>query len=184
MLKPALDLLRELRQLGAEIETQDSALQVIASAGVLTDEIKQQLAFRKTEMLALFAHSIRLLNRRGVRLINRDGRTVLALWRDADGREVRDALEAVGHDGAEVLYLDDPEADVPERYRQFVPEYVKAIWARAGLLATPTERLEAEAKARHINRLFDALGTSPRPSRITGATVLHGLLKKRKSSAL
>ncbi|MFB3896241.1 MAG: hypothetical protein ACE14V_08060 [bacterium] len=65
---------------------------------------------------------------------------------------------------------------IPEQYRRFVPEYVKNIWAAQGLLASPAERLEAAAKAKLLNRLFDALGSSPRPSRITAATVLHGML--------
>lgn len=173
MLSAAQALVQELRRSGAEVDVEDGILRVTAPPGVLTHEIKLELAERKAEVLALFTESIQLLNQRGVRIISRDG-SAFALWRDADGREVRDALEALGHGDAQVLYLDDPVANIPERCRQFVPEYVKSIWAGQGLLASPAERLEAEARAMFLNRLFDTLGTAPSPSRITGATVLHG----------
>ncbi|MFB3778733.1 MAG: hypothetical protein ACE141_14030 [Bryobacteraceae bacterium] len=180
MLNLALELLRELRECGAEIEAADGTLRVTAPAGVLTEDLKTRIASFKPTLLELLDRAVNLLNLRGVRLIQNGQRMVVALWRDADGREICEALEVVGLVGAEVLYLDDPEAEIPERYRQFVPEYVTDLWVRQGLLATPAERLEAEARARFLNRLFDTQGTSSEPSRITSATVLHGMLARRK----
>lgn len=181
MLSAALELVRYLRRSGAEIDVEAGNLKVTAPAGVLTEEIKQELVTRKGEVLALFTEAIRLLNERGVRIISRDGRT-FGLWRDADGREVRDALDALGLGDAKVEYLEDPDADVADRYRQFVPEYVKAIWLRQGLLATPAERLQAEAKARRINAFFNSLGPAYRTKGVTVTTVLHGLLAAKKKA--
>jgi len=76
--------------------------------------------------------------------------------------------------GAEVQYLDDPDADIPSRYREFVPPRIQEIWDEQGILGTPEERIEAERKARRINAVFDHLCTSPYPSRITAETLLHG----------
>ena len=86
MLSAALELVRYLRRSGAEIDVEDSNLKVTAPAGVLTEEIKQELVARKGEVLVLFTEAIQLLNERGVRLISPDGGKV-AMWRDADGRE-------------------------------------------------------------------------------------------------
>lgn len=179
MLTTALELVRYLRRSGGEIDVDDGALCVNAPAGVLTEEIKNELVTHKADILSSFSQSIHLLNERGVRLVSSDGRTV-ALWRDADGREVRDALDAVGLGDAKVEYLEDPEAEIADRYRQFIPEYVRSIWSQQGLLATPAERLRAEAKARYINRFFNALGPRYRPSRVLPSTVLHGMLAVKK----
>ncbi len=184
MLSPALDLLRELRDCGALIEVNDATLRVTAPTGALSDHLRTEIVAQKPQLLQLLDNAVYLLNDHGVRLIDYGGRMVAAVWRDTDGREVRDALEVVGLGDAEVLYLDDPEANIPGRYRQFVPKYVADIWTAQGLPATPAQRLRAEAKARLINRVFDTFGTSPSPSRITGATVLHGMLARRKPSRL
>jgi hypothetical protein len=60
---------------------------------------------------------------------------------------------------------------------------VKAIWSRQGLLATPTERLLAEIKARRINAFFNSLGPAYRTKGVTAATVLHGILAATKKLA-
>ncbi len=180
MLNPALELLREIRSSGAMIGAVDGTLRVTAPPGLLTDAVKNRIATLKPQLLALVDDAVDLLCHRGVRLIGDRGRIAIGIWRDAKDEGLHQALEVAGFGDCEVVYLDDPAADIPERYRRFVPEYVKNIWAAQGLLATPSERLEAEAKASFLNRLFDALGTSPQPSRITGAAVLHGMLAKRK----
>jgi hypothetical protein len=182
MLSAALELVRYLRRSGAELDVEDSNLEVTAPAGVLTEEIKQELVARTGEVLVLFTEAIQLLNERGVRLISPDGKRV-AMWRDADGREVRDALDAIGLGDAKVEHLENPDADIAERYRQFIPKYVEAIWSRQGLLATPTERLLAETKARRINAFFNSLGPAYRTKGVTAATVLHGLLAAKKKAA-
>jgi TubC N-terminal docking domain len=180
MLRVASDLLRRLRDGGAELEIINGSLRVTVPEGVLTDELKRQLVELKPQLLELISSALQLLNRRGARLIQNVDRTVIGLWHDADGREVREALDVVGLGAADVLFLDDPESDIPERYRQFVPEYVKEIWSRQGLLASPAERLEAEARARYLNRLFDTFGTVPGRSHITATTVLQGMLAKKE----
>jgi hypothetical protein len=177
-----LDLVRELHSLGAEIDRVEGKLSITAPGGVLTEEIRQEIGAHKSQILALLSESLSLLDERGVRIIRRDGKDIFALWRDADGRDVRDALDALGHSDTEVVYLDDPEVDISARYREFVPEYVKAKWERAGLLATPMQRIEAEAKARRLRRLSVALRAS-RPSRLTAATVLHGMLAKQNRAS-
>jgi hypothetical protein len=178
VLDVALALVRSLRQVGAQIEVDDGQLRVTASAGALTEALKQELVFHKTAVLALFATAFQLLNERGARLIPRDAGTAVAVWRDADGRDLRDALEVIGHGEAEVLHLDDLDSDIPERYRQFVPEYVLRIWERRGLSVTGQQRIQATARARRLNLFFDTYGTSPRPCRITVETVLHGMLRQ------
>lgn len=178
MLMPALDLVRELRRAGMRITVVEGTLHVTAPAGVLSEALKQELVSRKAELMALFVNAVALLNKRGVRMFYQDGRLVVALWREADGREVRDAIVAVAHGESEVRFLNDPEADIPERYRRFVPTCVKEVWDAQGLPSTAAARLEVEAKARYLNRLFDSLGTAPGSSRITARTVLHGMLAK------
>jgi len=180
MLSTGPDLLHLLRDGGAELEIIDGKLRVTAPDGVLTDEVKRQLVELKPQLLELISGALDLLNRRGARLIPKGARTAIGLWHDADGREVREALHVVGFGAAEILFLDDPESDIPARYREFVPECVKESWSRQGLLASPAERLEAESKARYLNRLFDTLGTAGSRSHIAGTTVLHGLLAKKK----
>jgi hypothetical protein len=145
---------------------------------VLAEDLKNRIVSGKPRLLELVDRAVDLLNLRGARLMRNKDRTVIAIWRDADSRELREALEVAGLADAEVLYLDDPEAAIPERYCHFVPEYMTELWAKQGFLATPAERLEAEAKARVLNRLFDTLGTFPEPSSITGTTVLHGMLAR------
>jgi len=118
----------------------------------------------KNEVLELFSESLQLLNDRGVRIISRDGRR-FALWRDADGPEVRDALDALGHLDRTILYLDDPYTGIEEQYWNcYVPQYVKEIWSRLGLLASPYDRREAEAKARRINAYFNSPFTYGTPA--------------------
>jgi TubC N-terminal docking domain len=178
VLGPALDLVRRVRCAGAEVDVEDSNLRVTAPPGVLTDAMKQELVAQKADVLALFDEAFRLINEHGVRLIPRDGGPAVAIWRDADGRELRDALDAVGHGEAEILHLDDPDGSVPERYHQFVPEYVKRIWVSRELPATGRQRVAAAAHARRLNHFFDTYGTSPQRSRITTETVLHGMLRQ------
>lgn len=180
---PVLELVRQLRGAGVEIMVESGQLKLTAPVGLLTEDLKQALASRKPEILALFADAVALLNERGVRMFIRNGRTVLALWRDADGREVRDAMDALGHVGAEVLHLDDPGAYIPAHYREFVPQYVQRIWAAQGLLATGPQRVAAEAKARFLNALFDDLDGGRTRSRIKGTTVLHGMLKRSQRTS-
>lgn len=182
MLDQARELLRELRNCGARIDLGDGTLRVTAAAGILTEDLKDRISGQKVELMQLVAAALDLLNTRGVRLVRLNDQVVVGIWRDADGREVREALDAVGLGHAEVYHLEDPESDIPHRYRQFVPDYVNRIWEEQGLLATTSERLEAEAKARFLNRMTNALGSMPRPSRITGATVLHGMLARRKQT--
>jgi hypothetical protein len=183
VLGPALDLIRNLRRAGAQIEADGDNLRVTAVPGVLTESMKAELVARKTEILTLFGEAVRLLNERGARLIPRDGGNVVALWHDADGCDVRDALDAIGAGEVEMVYLDDVNADIPNRYRQFVPGYVSRIWAARGLPATGPQRIEAAARAHYINRFFDTYGTSPRRSGITMETLLHGLLHQSRDQA-
>lgn len=180
MLNAASDLLHLLRDLGADVDVLDGRLRVTAPGSVLTGELKRQIAELKPRLVELITGALDLLRRRGIRLIQNEGRFMIGLWEDADGREVREALEIIGDGDAEVVHLDDPAADIPTRYRQFVPEYVKEIWAKQGLLASPGERLAAAAQARYVNYLFDTLGTAPSRSGITTATVLQGTLLKKK----
>jgi hypothetical protein len=175
---PGLDLVRSIRRAGAEIQVDGDGLRVTAGPGVLTDAMKEELVARKPEILDLFDEAFRLLNERGVRLIPREGENVVAVWSDADGRDLRDALELIGAGETEVLHLDDPDAEIPGRYHQFVPEYVKRIWAARGLPSTGPQRIEAAARARWLNHFFDTYGTSPRRSAITTETVLHGMLRR------
>jgi hypothetical protein len=183
VLEDALELLRELRRRGAHVELGEGTLRVTAPAGMLTEELTNRISAQKQAVMQLVAGAVDLLNTRGVRLVRQKDRLVVGIWRDADGREVREALDVVGLGHIEVHHLEDPGSDIPYRYRQFVPEYVKQIWAEKGLPATASERLEAEAKARYLNRMTDTLGSMPRPSRITGATpVLHGMLARRKQT--
>jgi hypothetical protein len=63
---------------------------------------------------------------------------------------------------------------------QFVPLRIQQIWDDERVLGTPEERIAAEWKAHLINAIFDELGTAPFPSGITGETVLHGELSRRK----
>ena len=184
MLSDASDLLRRLRDHGTDLRMLNGRLRVTAPEGHLTDELKRQLVELKPQLLALMTAAVELLNRRGAQLIQNGKRMVIGLWRDADDREVREALDMAGLGQAEVLYLDDPESDIPDQYRQSAPEYVRTIWAKQGLLASPAERLKAEAKARYLNRLFDTLGTAPGRSHITAATVLHGMLAAKKKPGL
>jgi hypothetical protein len=160
LLNAASDLLLRLRDCGARVDVIGETLQVASPVG-LTKVLKEQVVALKPQLLKLLADSVELLNHRGARLVNHDGRTTIGIWRDAHSQQVREALDALGLGAAEVFYLDDPESDIPWRYREFVSEYVKAIWAKQGLLASPAERLKAAAKARYLNRLFDTLGTGP-----------------------
>lgn len=182
MLMRAEALLHRLRDGGAHIEVSHDALRIVAPPGVLTSDLQKDVVAHKAYMLDVVTEAVELLNGRGARLIRTGGQIVIGLWRDADGPAVRDALDVVGLGDAKVAHLDDSEACIPDRYRQYVPEYVSEIWERQGLLATPAERLEAERKARFLNQVFDTCGTSPRPSRITAATVLHGMLRKKQRS--
>lgn len=168
--------MRHLRRVGGDIEVHDGSLQVTAPAGVLTDALKQELAGHKAELVALVREAVQMLNERGARLIVRGGQHVIGVWKDADSRELREALEVVGYGEAPVFYLDDPTAGIPERYRHFMPDYVKAIWTRKGLLATPSQRLEAAVKAQRLNRILDTYGAASGHSGVTADTVLHGML--------
>ncbi len=181
MLSTPLALLHQLRDYGAELQIIDGTLRVGLPASVLTEDLRQQITGLKPQLLDLVKEAVDLLNQRCARLIRTGNQTVIGLWRDADGRDVREALDIVGLGDAEVFCLDDPESDIPSRYRQFVPDYIKTLWAKQGLLATPAERLEAEAKARYLNRFFDTVGTAKSRSQITAATVLHGMLAKKKA---
>ncbi len=180
MLVRAEGLLHRLRDGGAHIEVGDNTLRVTAPAGVLTADLQKEVVAHKAYMLDVVVEAVELLNRCGARLIKQGDRVVVGTWRDADGPEVRDALDVVGLGDVKVAHLDDPEACIPDCYRQYVHKHVSEIWARQGLLATPAERLEAERKARFLNRLFDTWGTSPRSSRIKAATVLHGMLRRKQ----
>jgi hypothetical protein len=181
VLSTSLELVRQLRQAGAEFDIEDADLRIVAPSGLLTEEIKDELIARKQEILKLFSESLQLLNERGVRIISRDGRT-FALWRDADGQKVRDALEALGYLDVTIFYLDDPYTGIEERYWNYVPQYVREIWSSQGLLASPYERREAEAKARRINAYFNSLGPAYRTKGVTTATVLHGMLAAKKKA--
>jgi hypothetical protein len=46
-----------------------------------------------------------------------------------------------------VRYLDDPDWDVPARYRRFVPPLIQQIWDDQGIAGTPEERIAAAWKA-------------------------------------
>jgi hypothetical protein len=59
VLSAALELVRYLRRSGAKIDIEAGNLKVTAPAGVLTEEIKQELVTRKGEVLALFTEAIR-----------------------------------------------------------------------------------------------------------------------------
>jgi hypothetical protein len=176
MLNPVLQLFDELHDAGVRFEVTEGELHVTAPLSLLTDELKQEIAANKDHLLELVGGATNVLNRYGVRLIA----GAVGLWRVADCPEVRRALKAVGLGGAEVQYLDDPDADIPSRYPEFVPPRIQQIWDEQGVLGTPEGRIEAERKARRINAVFDELGTSPLPSRITAETVLHGELARRK----
>jgi hypothetical protein len=167
-----LEFFDQLYDCGVRLEAADGKLQAIAPSGVLTDELRQEIAANKNQLLGIIAGATGVLNRYGARIIG----TAIGLWRVADVPEVRRALKAIGRGEVEVRYLDDPDADVPSRYREFVPPLVQQIWNEQGVLGTPQQRITAEWKARVINATFDRLGTSPTPSRITAETVLHGEL--------
>jgi hypothetical protein len=172
----ALELFDELDARGARFEAVAGELHVTAPCGVLTDELKQEIAVNKDVLLDVVGLATVLLNRYGVRLIG----GAVGMWRVADRPEVRRALKAVGLGAAEVRYLDDPDADVPDRYREFVPLLIQQIWDDERVLGTPEERIEAERKARRINAVFDQLGAFPHSSQITADTVLHGMLAHKR----
>ena len=179
MLARASELFDEFYDYGIRFEAVDGMLQATASRGVLTDELKQEIAANKKQLLEVIARAPKVLDRYGVRRIG----GAVGLWRVADLPEVRIALKAVGLGDAEVKYLDDPDAVIPSEFRKFVPPAIQKIWDKNGVLGTPEERIAAERKARLINSVFDELGTSPTPSRITAETVLHGILARNKRKA-
>jgi hypothetical protein len=178
VLNRALELFDELDALGVCFEAAEGELHVTAPCGVLTDELKQEIVANKEVLLDVVGRATDLLNRYGVRIIG----DAVGLWRVADRPEVRRALKAAGLGGAEVRYLDDADADIPNRYREFVPLRVQQVWDDERVLGTPEERIEAERKARRINALFDELGTCPIPSRTTAETVLHGMLARKRKT--
>jgi hypothetical protein len=178
MLNRALELFDELYACGVRFEATEDELHVRAPCGLLTDELKQQIAANKHGLLDIIRGATDVLSRYGARLIG-DANTI-GLWRAADLPEVRRALKAAGLGDADVRYLDDPDADVPSQFRRSVTPLIQQIWDDQGIVGTPEERIAAEWKAREINAIFDELGTSPFPSGITGETVLHGQLARRK----
>jgi hypothetical protein len=178
MLSRALELFDELYDAGVRCEVNESELHVTAPYGVLTDEVKQEIAANKDQLLDLVGGATDVLNRYGVRLIG----GAIGLWQAADLPEVRIALKAVGLGDAEVRYLDDPDWDIPSRFQKFVPRVIQQTWDEQGMLGTPEERIEAEWKARLINATFDLLGTSPNRSHITAETVLHGEQARHRAS--
>jgi hypothetical protein len=167
-----LEFFDELYGCGVRLDAADGKLHSTAPFGVLTDELKQEIVANRDQLLGIIEGATGVLNRYGVRIIG----TAIGLWRVTDVPEVRRALKAIGRGEAEVRYLDDPDADVPSRYREFVPPLVQHAWDEQGVLGTPQQRIAAEWKARVINATFDRLGTLPTPSRITAETVLHGEL--------
>jgi hypothetical protein len=176
MLVSALDLFDELHHAGVRFEVTGGELHVTAPKGILTHEVKQQIVANKGHLLDLIGSATSVLNRYGVRVIG----DIIGLWRVADVPQVRRALKAVGLGEAEVRYLDDPDWDVPPRFRRFVPSLIQQIWDDQGIVGTPEERIAAEWKARQINHICDKLATSPFPSGITAETVLHGERAKGK----
>jgi hypothetical protein len=176
MLNHALQVFDELHDAGVRFKVTEGELQVTAPRGLLTDELKQAIAANKAQLVELIESATGVLNRYGVQMIG----SAVGLWRVADLPEVRRALKALGLGDAEVRYLDDPGVDIPNELREFVPPRIQQTWDDQGVLGTPQERIEAEGKARWINAIFDELGTSPTPSRITAETVLHGELARRK----
>ncbi len=179
MLNSTAKLVAEICQAGAKIEVVGDNLRVSAPSGVLTEEAKLQLIGQKPLVLELAARALDILDERGICLLDYSGIAVVAMWRDADGPEVRAALGFVDLGTAEVRYLDDPDVWVPEHYRRLVPQYVRDLWRQRRLAITPDLKVCAELKARRINAFFDTFGTSPQPSRITAATVLHGMLARK-----
>jgi hypothetical protein len=176
MLNQAVELFDELHHAGVRFKVIGGELQVTAPRGVLTDELRQEIVANKAQLVELVGGATDLLKSYGVQIIG----IAIVLWQVADVPEVRRALKAVGLGDAEVRYLDDPDADIPSGYREFVPLRIQQMWDDQRTLGTPQERIEAERKARRINTIFDESGASRRPSRITGKTVLHGELARQK----
>jgi hypothetical protein len=174
MLNQVIELFDELYHAGVRFNVTGGELQVTAPRGVLTDALKQEIVANKAQLVDLIGGAGDLLKSYGVQIIGAE----IGLWRVADLPEVRRALKAVGLGDAEVRYLDDPDADIPSECSECVPPRIQQMWDDRRILGTPQERIEAERKARLINAIFDQLGTSP--SRVTGKTVLHGELARRK----
>ena len=61
-----------------------------------------------------------LLNRAGVRIMRIDGATVIGIWSDLEGPEIRAGLLTLGSERLPVRYLDG--ADIPMRYKARRPE--------------------------------------------------------------
>lgn len=177
MLNAASEFLRQLQARGARIKALGDILRIEAPEGVLTDEIKHQIVELKPYLLKLFHDAISVLNRRGARQIRGGDKIIIGLRKDADDHELREALHVVGLGTAEVMYVEHLGSGAG-RYDQFVAHAAQRRASGGPSAVTPVERLEAEVKARRLNRLFDLHGTAPRPSRITTATVLHGMARK------
>ena len=58
-----------------------------------------------------------VLERYGVRLIDHGGEMCIGLWGSLDGPEVRAALEVMGNSAASIIYFDDLDAGVPDRFK-------------------------------------------------------------------
>ena len=179
MLNSALEFFEELYDYGIRFQAVDGALEATAPRGILTDDLRQEIATNKQQLLRVIGDATGVLNRYGVRRIG----SAVGLWRAADLPEVRIALKAVGLGDAEVRYLDDPDANIPSEFRKSWPPLIQQIWEKNGVLGTPEERIAAESKARRINSIFDEYGTAPTPSGIKAETVLRGELERRKRKA-
>jgi hypothetical protein len=103
MLNRALELFDELYDCGIRFEAVDGMLQATAPVGLITDELKQEIAANKKLLLGVIADAPRprVLDRYGARRIGR----AIGLWRAADLPKVRIALKASGLGDAEVRYF-------------------------------------------------------------------------------
>lgn len=129
-----------------------------------------------------------VLKRLGVRQMEIDGVTIIGVWSDLDGPELRTALRIHEKEGLPLRYLDGK--NIPARYQlrnvagEPVPLRVLAAmeqcpaapWAvRDQMLGEARIRRSAtswaEWKAQELNRLFQEKGVTGQPGKITPETI-------------
>jgi hypothetical protein len=107
---------------------------------------------------------VKALNHYGVRILNIDRRYVLALWRELDGEEIRNAIKDAGVGGLPIVYLDDPglvEKVESHKFLQLHSELPIALKNQKRLARTRPDARGISLvkwKADRLSRLFQQQG--------------------------
>jgi hypothetical protein len=133
----------------------------------------------------------RVLNEAGVRKFFLDGELVIGTWSDLDSPEIRAALLVLESSTLPVLYLDGPGIPASYKERRAPGEPVPMNILKA-MVENPLEPWRTRDKlliamnwspygvpwpdwqAAKLNRTFEDLGVTGKPSRITPKTVSDG----------